>query len=47
MSTAQSEDVGRSIWVIAVTGAVRAAFGVIWGIDAYLTWQPAFADHYV
>lgn len=47
MSAAQPEDMGRSTWVIAVTSAVRAAFGVIWGIDAYLTWQPAFADHYL
>ena len=39
-----------SIWttrLVAMTSAVRAAFGVIWAIDAYLKWQPGFATHYV
>ncbi len=36
-----------STWLVAVTSAVRAAFGVIWAIDAYLKWQPGFAAHYV
>jgi nitrite reductase (NO-forming) len=34
-------------WLIAATSAVRAAFGIVWAINAYLTWWPEFADHYV
>ncbi|HEU5011143.1 MAG TPA: multicopper oxidase domain-containing protein [Roseiflexaceae bacterium] len=37
----------RSPWPFVASSAVRAAFGVIWAIDAALAWQPAFADHYV
>ncbi len=38
---------GRSPWLAVAIGALRAAFGVIWAIDAALAWQPIFADHYV
>jgi nitrite reductase (NO-forming) len=38
---------GQFTWLIAATSALRAAFGVIWAIDAYLKWQPGFAAHYV
>lgn len=31
---------------IAFLGAARAAFGVIWLMDAFLAWQSAFAAHY-
>src|SRR6516165_993668 len=34
-------------WLIVTASAVRAAFGVIIAIDAYLKWQPGFAAHYV
>lgn len=34
-------------WAIAGMSAVRAAFGVIWTINAYLTWRPEFAAQYV
>jgi nitrite reductase (NO-forming) len=34
-------------WLIVAASAVRAAFGVIIAIDAYLKWQPGFAAHYV
>ncbi len=37
----------RTLWIAAVIGAVRAAFGLMWAIDAYLTWRPEFAAHYV
>ncbi len=33
-------------WTVAILGAFRAAFGMIWAIDAYLTWRPEFAAHY-
>jgi len=39
--------VGWSTLLAAMAGALRAAFGVIWAIDAYLAWQPEFAAHYV
>jgi nitrite reductase (NO-forming) len=34
-------------WLIVAAAGVRAAFGIIMAIDAYLKWQPAFAAHYV
>src|SRR5512138_1818807 len=34
-------------WGTTAVAAVRAAFGILWAIDAFLTWQPAFATHYV
>ncbi|MGH7996128.1 MAG: multicopper oxidase domain-containing protein, partial [Opitutaceae bacterium] len=34
-------------WMSVGSGAVRAAFGVMMAVDAYLKWQPGFADHYV
>jgi nitrite reductase (NO-forming) len=33
--------------LIVTAAGVRAAFGVIMAIDAYLKWQPTFAAHYV
>jgi nitrite reductase (NO-forming) len=36
-----------SVWLVAAGSLVRAAFGVIWAIDAYLAWRPDFAAHYV
>lgn len=35
------------MWLTAAVSAVRAAFGLIWAIDAFLTWRPEFAAHYV
>ena len=29
------------------TLTLRVAFGVVWAIDAYLKWQPAFADRFM
>jgi len=37
----------RMVWISAAAAAVRAAFGLIWAINAYLTWRPEFASHYV
>ncbi|MGI8915527.1 MAG: multicopper oxidase domain-containing protein [Chloroflexota bacterium] len=34
-------------WQFAANGAVRAAFGIVWAIDAFMKWQPGFAAHYV
>ena len=34
-------------WLIVAAAGVRAAFGVVMAVDAYLKWQPAFAAHYV
>ena len=34
-------------WQFAAKSAVRAAFGIIWAIDALMKWQPGFAAHYV
>ncbi len=34
-------------WATVAAGAVRAAFGVVMAVDAFLKWRPAFADHYV
>ena len=36
----------RASWTTALVAAARAAFGMIWAIDAYLTWRPEFAAHY-
>ncbi len=41
------EGSSRSSWALVAASGLRAAFGVIWAVDAYLKWQPAFAQHYV
>ncbi|MCX6023952.1 MAG: multicopper oxidase domain-containing protein, partial [Chloroflexi bacterium] len=35
----------RSVWPVALTDALRAAFGITWVINAYLIWRPEFAIH--
>lgn len=37
----------RMLWLTAAVAAVRAAFGLVWAIDAFLTWRPEFTAHYV
>lgn len=37
----------NGLWISAAVSAVRAAFGLIWAVNAYLTWRPEFASHYV
>ena len=36
-----------STWHVAASGALRAVFGLVWALNAYLTWRPSFAAHYV
>ncbi len=36
---------GQFTWLITATSALRAAFGLVWAIDAYLKRQPGFAAH--
>ena len=36
-----------SLWADTAAGAICAAFGLVWAIDAYLKWQPAFFDNYL
>ena len=44
---AQMREARPIAWATVVGSAVRAAFGLVWAFDAFLKWQPAFADHYV
>lgn len=41
------EDNRPAAWLIVAAAGVRAAFGVVMAVDAYLKWQPTFASHYV
>ncbi|HET6632164.1 MAG TPA: multicopper oxidase domain-containing protein [Rhodanobacteraceae bacterium] len=48
MSNAQQHDnTGSQAWPAMLGSALRVAFGLIWAVDAALTWTPRFADHYV
>ena len=47
MNSESIEDRRTLAWLIVAAAGVRAAFGIIMAIDAYLKWQPAFAAHYV
>ncbi|ACB74307.1 multicopper oxidase domain-containing protein [Opitutus terrae] len=47
MNADTSERAGFASWTVVAAGAVRAGFGVVMALDAYLKWQPAFAEHYV
>ncbi|MEO6871480.1 MAG: multicopper oxidase domain-containing protein [Chthoniobacterales bacterium] len=42
-----TEQTTAAPWVFVAAAGVRAAFGVVMAVDAYLKWQPAFAAHYV
>ena len=42
--TIEPQETKRYSLEIALT---RIAFGLIWSIDAYFKWQPAFANHFV
>ncbi len=37
----------KNFWANTISGAVRAAFGVVWAVDAWLKWQPAFLQNYL
>ncbi len=36
----------RGLWTIALASALRAAFGIMWAINAFITWTPGFAERY-
>ncbi len=36
-----------SLWAYIAAAAIRTAFGLVWAIDAYLKWQPAFVANYL
>jgi hypothetical protein len=39
---------GAAVRAVArCTLTLRVAFGVVWAIDAYLKWQPSFADRFM
>jgi nitrite reductase (NO-forming) len=46
-SNAKSSESAAAAWLIVAAAAVRAGFGILMAIDAWLKWQPAFAAHYV
>ena len=37
----------HNLWPPAAAAAVRAAFGILWAIAAFLAWRAAFAVNYV
>jgi len=37
----------KSAWPLPATAGLRAAFGILWAIAAFLTWRTAFAVNYV
>ncbi len=45
--TKPTEQTPPAPWLIVAAAGVRAAFGVVMAVDAYLKWQPSFAAHYV
>ena len=47
MNSESVEDRRTLAWLMVAAAGVRAAFGIIMAIDAYLKLQPAFAAHYV
>jgi len=47
MATVELERADLPTWPGVTTAALRAAFGVVWTIDAFLTWRSQFAGHYV
>lgn len=47
MSQAHGHGAMSEAWRIMARAALRVAFGIIWAVDAALTWTPEFAVHYV
>lgn len=47
MPQAQHPDSVSRTWPTVASAALRVAFGVIWAMDAALTWSSDFAVHYV
>ena len=47
MSTPASKTSEYSLWATTAAGGLRAAFGLVWAIDAYFKWQPDFFNNYL
>lgn len=47
MNAASTQSRDHSLWADTASGAVRAAFGLVWAIDAFFKWQPAFYQNYL
>jgi len=47
MNAKPIKSIDYSLWTDTAAGAIRAAFGLIWAMDAYLKWQPAFFNNYL
>jgi nitrite reductase (NO-forming) len=47
MDTKTSNDNDYSLWADTAAGAIRAAFGLAWAMDAYLKWRPGFFNDYL
>ena len=47
MNTITSENTVKSKWREMMIAFTRIAFGLVWSIDAYFKWQPAFANNFV
>ncbi len=46
METKISNNKPSGLWTYTLSGAIRAAFGLVWAIDAYFKWQPDFFNNY-
>ncbi|HET7569847.1 MAG TPA: multicopper oxidase domain-containing protein [Gammaproteobacteria bacterium] len=47
MQSTNTNEMLSHAWPAMVSAALRVAFGLIWAVDAALTWTPQFAAHYV
>jgi nitrite reductase (NO-forming) len=47
METKTAQTKPLSHWRHTIAGAIRVAFGMAWGIDAFLKWQPDFFNNYL
>ncbi len=47
MDTKSTKSGDYSLWADTASGAIRAAFGLVWAIDAFFKWQPAFYQNYL
>jgi len=46
-SAQQSHSSALKNWRPRFIGALRIIFGLVWAIDAWLKWQPAFQNHFL
>ncbi len=47
MSSPNDREPSAGTWRVMARTALRVAFGIIWAVNAGLTWTGQFADHYV